>query len=68
MLRSHFKATRKQPLHLRNVGLLRGLWWIFSLGPVDRLPLERLSSHQLRDIGLDGQSTGDGEEPWKRLK
>ena len=35
---------------------------------LDRQPPHGLSSCLLRDIGLSGQSTGDGEEPWKRLK
>lgn len=58
----------KDRLDLRSIGLLRGFWWIFSHTPVDRPSPHGFSSHLLRDIGLDGQSTGDGEEPWKRLK
>jgi uncharacterized protein YjiS (DUF1127 family) len=47
---------------------LRGLWRWFVAASLDSRPLDRFSSYQLRDIGLDRQSTSDGEEPWKRLK
>jgi hypothetical protein len=56
------------PARLRTLGALRALWRYFIGAPLDRLPRHGLSSHLLRDIGLSGQSTGDWEEPWKRLK
>lgn len=46
----------------------RCLWRWFLAASLDSRPLDRFSSYQLRDIGLDRQSTSDGEEPWKRLK
>jgi len=56
------------PAKARKTKLLRRLWRHFVGAVLDREPLDRFSSHQLRDIGLSRQSTGDGEEPWKRLK
>jgi hypothetical protein len=68
MVRAPEVIRSKAQSDYRSIGLLRGLWWIFSHATVDRQSPHGLSSHLLRDIGLEGQSAGDGEEPWKRLK
>jgi hypothetical protein len=57
-----------QPAGLRSNRRLEALWRNFVGHVLDRPSPHGLSSHLLRDIGLESQSTGDGEEPWKRLK
>jgi hypothetical protein len=57
-----------KPAETRNGWRLRALWRHFVGVVLDRQSPHGLSSHLLRDIGLEGQSAGDGEEPWKRLK
>jgi hypothetical protein len=61
----HHSST---PAKIRTGRRLRALWRNFVGATLDRQSPHGLSSHLLRDIGLCGQSAGDGEEPWKRLK
>lgn len=57
------------PAMARNERLPRQLWRHFLRTVLDSDAPRGLSSHLLRDIGLDDRSTGDdGEEPWKRLR